>query len=157
LPEHLVNSVANEARHTHVIYKRASKKASSPRDGRIPYCSSDASIAPSYNATLPNTLINTKLREDVDENQALHIVEGILVTDSGLYQKHGRDPSQLTRYVLTLMNIVRPNMSTNSYTRSNRIFVVQASSMYNSYLLGINMRLVLTRIYMFTDKMVYEV
>jgi hypothetical protein len=120
-----------------VIYKRASKKASSPRDGRIPYCSSDASIAPSYNATLPNTLINTKLREDVDENQALHIVEGILVTDSGLYQKHGRDPSQLTRYVLTLMNI--------------------ASSMYNSYLLGINMRLVLTRIYMFTDKMVYEV
>jgi hypothetical protein len=132
LPEHLVNSTANEAKHTHLIYKREPRRANTIRVERRSNCSVDGSIPPSYNATLKFVRNKNKLGEPFDEKLTRHIIEGFVVTDSGLYQKHNNDTIGLTQYVITLMNI--------------------ASSMYNTPQLGVNVRLVLTRIFMFLDK-----
>ena len=51
--------------------------------------------------------MKTRLGEPVDENRTRYVIEGFVVTDSGLYQKHGRDAARLTNYVVTVMNIVR--------------------------------------------------
>jgi hypothetical protein len=118
-------------------------------------CSVDGSIPPSYNATLKFVRNKNKLGEPFDEKLTRHIIEGFVVTDSGLYQKHNNDTIGLTQYVITLMNIVSKTYMFMLSFLSVEWNVLQASSMYNTPQLGVNVRLVLTRIFMFLDKEVF--
>jgi hypothetical protein len=105
------------------------------RSLNVSRCSVEGSIPPSYNNT--RDILRGRLGEPrPPETKKRHVVEGFVVTDSGMYEKHGKNPTQLKRYVITLMNI--------------------ASSMYSQQILGFNVRLVLNRIYMFKDKQTEE-
>jgi hypothetical protein len=131
LPEHLVNSTVNKAGHTHVIYRRSIglNNTYEPESQNLT-CTVGGSIPPSYYDSLRD-LMAIKQGEPLDQNRTRYVVEGFVVTDSGLYEKYGRDARRVTQYVVTVMNI--------------------ASSLYNYFNLGLNVRLVLTRIQMFTD------
>ena len=112
LPDHLVNFVANNSGHTHVVYKRAAEQRStspttSSRENITYACSVEGSIPPSYENTSSSYFNSTKRGESIDQQRTRYVIEGFVVTDSGLYEKHGRDAKKLTRYVATLMNLVK--------------------------------------------------
>ena len=76
------------------------------RSLNVSRCSVEGSIPPSYyNESKPIIDRPPGPGEPIpDEKRKRYVVEGFVVTDSGMYEKHG---TQLKRYVVTLMNIVR--------------------------------------------------
>lgn len=60
-----------------------------------------------------------------------YVIEALAVADADMYRKHGRNARKVKRYIVTLLNI--------------------ASSLYNTGNLGFNVKLVLTRIQLFTS------
>lgn len=140
LPDHLIKGSGNPNNHTHVVYKRSS----TPPTGitrRPGYGTADCGVEGSLNETkytesatnrwkiLNGDTLSEPLQDAIGQP---YIIEGLVVGDSDLYVKHGSNARQVKRYIVTLMNI--------------------ASSLYNQFNLGFNVRLVLTRIRLFTSE-----
>eukprot|EP00118_Oscarella_pearsei_P024839 m.306911 g.306911 ORF g.306911 m.306911 type:complete len:1073 (+) comp41706_c0_seq1:35-3253(+) len=136
LPDHhSADGLSNPNNHTHIVYRRqADEEIPQAPYGRA-NCDVEGSI-PDKNYTegkdYKNAVRNGEDLPGGASGQGEYIIEAMVVADAELYKKFGYKGNDVKYYIISLMNI--------------------ASSMYNFKKLGFNIRLILTRVAIFTSE-----